>query len=143
VLSCKDILTVAGEMLEGEIAYHNQKFDTAFMHLRRATQTEDLLPYDEPWGWMMPSRHALGALLLEQGHYQEAGAAYEADLGLDDSVIRANRHPNNVWALIGLHKCYKALGKEKEARLIQPQLDFALSRADREIQSSCFCPKSD
>jgi hypothetical protein len=77
VLSCKDILTVAGEMLEGEIAYHNQKFDTAFMHLRRATQTEDLLPYDEPWGWMMPSRHALGALLLEQGHYQEAGAAYE------------------------------------------------------------------
>ena len=142
VVSCKEILSVAREMLAGEIAYHNQEFDTAFMHLRHAVQNEDRLPYDEPWGWMMPSRHALGALLFEQGHYQDAEVAYEADLGLDDTVIRANRHPNNVWALIGLHKCYKALGKEKEARLIQPQLDFALSRADREIHSSCFCAKS-
>lgn len=30
------------------------------------------LAYDEPWGWMVPSRHALGALLLEQDHVEEA-----------------------------------------------------------------------
>ena len=50
---------------------------------------------------MMPSRHALAALLLDQGYFEEAIDAYEADLGLNDKVIRANRHPNNVWALLG------------------------------------------
>src|SRR5947209_8684923 len=25
------------------------------------------VPFDEPWPWMQPARHALGALLLEQG----------------------------------------------------------------------------
>ena len=30
-------------------------------------ELDDGLPYDEPWGWMQPARHAYGALLLEQG----------------------------------------------------------------------------
>uniref|UniRef100_UPI001CC11361 hypothetical protein n=1 Tax=Pseudomonas sp. BF-RE-03 TaxID=2832359 RepID=UPI001CC11361 len=37
-----------------------------FAHLREAQSLDDNLPYDEPWGWMQPVRHALGALLLEQ-----------------------------------------------------------------------------
>ncbi len=90
---------------------------------------------------MMPSRHALGALLLEQGHVEEASAAYEADLGLDGTVIRSNQHPDNVWALLGLHRCYTRLGRSREARMIKPRLDFALSRADKEIYASCFCSK--
>ena len=40
------------------------------------------MAYDEPWGWMQPTRHAYGALLLEQGHVEEAAAVYAADLGL-------------------------------------------------------------
>ncbi len=138
VVTCQEILGVAREMLAGEIAYHRGDYDVAFKHLRQAVENEDNLPYDEPWGWMMPSRHALGALLLEQGHVEEAAAAYEADLGLDDTVIRSNRHPNNVWALLGLHDCYTRLGRGKEARMIKPQLDFALSRSDK-IHASCFC----
>lgn len=136
---CVDILGVARELLAGEIAYHRREFDTAFSHLREAVRLEDLLPYDEPWGWMMPSRHALGALLLEQGHVEEATRAYEADLGLNDDVIRANRHPNNVWALVGLHRCYELLGRHDQARAIRPQRDIALARADDDIRSSCFC----
>ncbi len=139
ILTCQQILTVAKEMLAGEIAYHKGNYDTAFTHLRQAVINEDALPYDEPWGWMMPSRHALGALLLEQGHTEEAAVAYEADLGLNDTCIRSNRHPNNVWALLGLHKCYEQLGKKTEATMIKPALDFALARADKEIYSSCFC----
>jgi len=138
VVKCQEILGVAREMLAGEIAYHRGDDDVAFAHLRKAVENEDNLPYDEPWGWMMPSRHALGALLLEQGQVEEAAAAYEADLGLDDTVIRSNRHPNNVWALLGLHDCYTRMGKLKEARMIKPQLDFALSRSDK-IHASCFC----
>lgn len=139
VVKCLDILAVARDVLAGEIAYHRGDYDMAFAHLRQAVRSEDNLPYDEPWGWMMPSRHALGALLLEQGHVEEAAAAYEADLGLTDDVIRSNRHPDNVWALIGLHRCYELLGKTAQARTIKPQLDVALARADPDIRSSCFC----
>lgn len=139
VVTCIQILEVAKEMLAGEIEYHNANYDVAFQHLRQAVANEDALPYDEPWAWMMPSRHALGALLLEQGHAEEAAAAYEADLGMNDTCIRSNRHPGNVWALLGLHKCYQQLGLEKQAAMIKPQLDFALARADSEIYSSCFC----
>ncbi len=139
ILTCQQILTVAKEMLAGEIEYHKGNYAVAFDHLRQAVVNEDALPYDEPWGWMMPSRHALGALLLEQGHTTEAAAAYEADLGLNTTCIRSNRHPNNVWALLGLHTCYERLGKKIEATMIKPSLDFALARADKEIYSSCFC----
>jgi len=47
-----------GVMLFGDPA-------AAFAHLRRSVELSDALPYDEPWGWMQPTRHALGALLLE------------------------------------------------------------------------------
>jgi hypothetical protein len=30
---------------------------------------------------------------------------YRADLGMDTSVIRPRRHPNNVWSLQGYHEC--------------------------------------
>ncbi|EQD84849.1 hypothetical protein A8924_3159 [Saccharopolyspora erythraea NRRL 2338] len=139
VVECHDILGVAREMLTGEVEYHKGNHALAFAHLRKAVENEDNLPYDEPWGWMMPSRHALGALLLEQGQVEEAAAAYEADLGLDDTIIRANRHPNNVWALVGLHECYTRLQRTTEARMIKPQLDVALARADASIPASCFC----
>jgi tetratricopeptide (TPR) repeat protein len=139
VVKCLDILGVARELLAGEIAYHIGNYDAAFAHLRQAVINEDSLPYDEPWGWMMPSRHALGALLLEQGYVSEAARCYEADLGLTDEVLRSNRHPNNVWALLGLHRCYELLGNTGQARAIKPLLDVALARADPEIRSSCLC----
>ncbi|WP_287179873.1 hypothetical protein [Mesorhizobium sp.] len=61
-----DILAIARAMLAGEIAYRKQAVDVAFNSLRRAVELEDDLPYSEPWGWMQPVRHALGALLLEK-----------------------------------------------------------------------------
>ncbi|MGE2734717.1 tetratricopeptide repeat protein [Mycolicibacterium vaccae] len=141
VVRCVDILGVAREVLAGEIAYHKREYDSAFRHLRQAVRNEDDLPYDEPWGWMMPSRHALGALLLEQGHLEEAASVYEADLGLNDDVPRSNRHPNNVWALLGLHRCYELLGRDARARTVKPLLDIALARADPEVRASCFCSR--
>ena len=70
---CLDILAIAGEMMRGEIEYRRGRFDTAFGHLRAAVELDDNLPYDEPWGWMQPTRHALAALLLEQARVDEAG----------------------------------------------------------------------
>jgi tetratricopeptide (TPR) repeat protein len=126
-------------MLDGEIAYRKGDHDGAWTHLRRAIELDDTLPYDEPWGWMQPTRHAYGALLLEQGEIERALDVYAADLGIDETLPRACRHPNNVWSLHGYHECLTRLGRSDEARLIKPQLDRALGLADIEIESSCFC----
>ncbi|KAG6124872.1 hypothetical protein E4U12_007840 [Claviceps purpurea] len=139
---CVRILDVAEAMLDGEIEYRSGHHDAAFAHLREAIQRYDSLPFDEPWGWMQPVRHAYGALLLEQGHVQDALAVYRADLGLDDSLPRVHRHPNNVWALHGYHECLVKLGRIAEARALAPQLKKALDVADVPIKASCFCRTS-
>ncbi|MCX5536217.1 hypothetical protein OG785_37375 [Streptomyces sp. NBC_00006] len=137
--TCLDILAIASAMLDGELAYRTGDFDQAFTDLRRAIHLDDTLPYDEPWGWMQPTRHAYGALLLEQGRVAEAADVYAADLGLDDTLPRPLRHPNNVWALHGYHECLLRLGRDAEARIIAPQLTTALAVADVPIRSSCYC----
>jgi tetratricopeptide (TPR) repeat protein len=137
--TCLDILSVAGEMMRGEIEYRRGNHDVAFAHLRKSVELDDNLPYDEPWGWMQPTRHALGALLLEQGRVEEAESVYRADLGLDGTLSRACQHPENAWSLHGLHECLLRLGKKSEAEMIKHRLDLAAARADVPIQSSCFC----
>jgi hypothetical protein len=135
----RDILDVARAMLDGEIAYRQGDFDTAFAHLRTAIDLDDNLPYDEPWGWMQPTRHAYGALLLEQGRVEEAARVYEADLGLDPTLSRACQHPGNLWSLHGYHECLQALGRSAEAAIIGRQLELAQARADVPVRASCAC----
>jgi tetratricopeptide (TPR) repeat protein len=135
----RDILAVAAEMFDGEIAYRERRFDEAFRHLRRAVELDDALPYDEPWGWMQPARHAYGALLLEQGHIEEAAAVYAADLGLDNTLARCCQHPGNVWSLHGYRECLQRLGRDPEATVIGQQLALASARADVAIRASCAC----
>lgn len=139
--TCRDILAVAEQMLLGELEYHKGNHEAAFDHLRRSVERDDNLPYDEPWGWMQPTRHALGALLLEQGRYDEAEAVYRADLGLDATLSRACQHPGNVWSLHGLHECLSRRGETVEAAHIKLQLDRAVARAEVPIKASCFCRK--
>jgi tetratricopeptide (TPR) repeat protein len=134
-----DLLAVADEMLTGELEYRRGNFDTAFAHLRRAVELDDTLPYDEPWGWMQPTRHALGALLLEQGRIAEAEAVYRSDLGYDGKLSRACQHPENVWSLHGLHECLVQRGDKVEAPLIKARLDLALARTEVPIRASCLC----
>ncbi|KUM80626.1 hypothetical protein [Streptomyces griseorubiginosus] len=137
--TCADILAIASAMLDGELAYRKGEFDTAFAALARSIDLDDNLPYDEPWGWMQPTRHAYGALLLEQGRVAEAEAVYRADLGLDDTLPRPLQHPGNVWALHGLHECLTRTGKNAEAQLVAHQLRTTTALADVPIEASCFC----
>jgi tetratricopeptide (TPR) repeat protein len=134
-----DLLDVAAQMLTGELEYRRGRFEQAFEHLRRAVALDDALAYDEPWGWMQPARHALGALLLEQGHAEEAEAVYRADLGYDGKLARARQHPENVWSLHGLHECLSRRGDTVEAPLVKARLDLALARTEVPIQASCLC----
>ena len=96
--SVAELLKVDSVMMKGEIAYHEGKYEEAFTLLRTAVELQDNLNYDEPWGKMQPIRHALGGLLLEQGHVEEATHVFRADLKL---------HPKNPWALVGLLGCLR------------------------------------
>jgi len=137
--TCQDILAIAEEMMEGELDYRRGNHDAAFAHLRSSVELDDNLPYDEPWGWMQPARHALGALLIEQGRLEEAEAVYRADLGLDGALSRACQHPDNVWSLHGLHECLVRRGETALAAIIKQRLDLAAARADVPIEASCYC----
>jgi tetratricopeptide (TPR) repeat protein len=134
-----DLLAVADEMLTGELEYRRGNFDIAFAHLRRSVELDDALPYDEPWGWMQPTRHALGALLLEQGRLAEAETVYRSDLGYDGKLSRACQHPENVWSLHGLHECLARRGDTVEAPLIKARLDLAMARTEVPVRASCLC----
>jgi tetratricopeptide (TPR) repeat protein len=137
--TCADILAIAAAMLDGELEYRKGNYEVSFGHLRRAIELDDGLPYDEPWGWMQPARHAYGALLLEQDRVAEAEAVYRADLGLDSTLARACQHPGNVWSLHGYHECLTRLGKDEQAAIVRQQLKVAAAYADTPIRSSCFC----
>ncbi len=137
--TCIDILEVASSMLDGELEYRKGNVEEAFHHLRRSIELDDSLPYDEPWGWMQPTRHAYGALLLEQGQVEQAAAIYAADLGFDATLPRAQQHPGNVWALHGYHECLTRLGRTAEAEIVGNQLKFAVAVADVPVKASCFC----
>jgi tetratricopeptide (TPR) repeat protein len=126
----KEILLVATQVLAGELEYRRGNHDLAFEHLREAVALDERLNYDETWGWMEPARHALGALLTEQGHYEEAVAVYEANLA---------RYPENGWALHGLAEGLGRLGREEEAAAVRIRFKTAWSDADTEIPGSCFC----
>ena len=137
--SVRDILHVGKAMLEGELEYRKQNYELAFDALRLAVERDDKLNFTEPWAWMHPPRHALGALLVQQGRFEEAETVYRTDLGYTGDIARCSQHPDNVWALHGLLECVKRSGDSHEARLLRQKLTVALARTDLPITSSCFC----
>ncbi len=136
---CSEVLKVAEQMMLGELAYKSGRTDAGLAHLRQAVVLDDGLLYDEPWGWMQPTRHALGALLMDAGHYGEAEAVYRADLGLDATLPRPSQHPNNVWSLHGLDECLRRRGESSERAHLHHLLAQAMARAEVPITASCFC----
>jgi tetratricopeptide (TPR) repeat protein len=141
---CIDLLDVAEQMLDGELEYRKGNHDRAFAHLRKAVELEDALNYDEPWGWIQPVRHALGALTLEQGRIEEAEQAYREDLGLAGNLPRACIHPDNIWSLKGLDEClrHRGAGDTAEAKMISQRLKLAAARSDLPVGASCHCAQA-
>jgi tetratricopeptide (TPR) repeat protein len=134
-----DILAVGEKMLDGEVEYHKGNYDVAFAHLRESVRLDDNLEYIEPWAWMHPPRHALAALLMEQGHFGEAEKIYRDDLGLSGRIQRCAQHPDNVWALHGLVECLQRRNEQIELPSLRKNLAAALAMADVPITSSCMC----
>lgn len=123
------ILSIAPEVLAGEIAAAHGQFDQAIAYLEKAVRLEDALVYTEPSEFHLPPRLALGAILLEAGQPTEAETVYWEDL-------RRNR--NNGWALYGLIQALRAQKKDDQARLIEARFKKAWERADVTLQASRF-----
>jgi len=157
-------LQVASFMLKGELAYRSAiqsmpccradwvPADLAGVYaaldtLEHAAQLEAALPYDEPWGWMQPVSHAIGALAIEQARRLEglpqlaadaarlwaiAQAAYERDLA---------KNLDNVWSLLGLRETLQH-ARAEDSEGIEKRLCKARLAADEQVAGmrySCFC----
>ncbi len=128
--SLASIIAVATPMVEGEILVREGKLDAGFAALREAIVHEDRLRYDEPPGWILPVRHALGANLMAHGRYAEAEQVYREDL---------KRLPDNGWSLLGLSEALAKQKNEREAGGVLARFASVWRNADVTITSSCFC----
>ena len=102
----------------------------AIAALEQAVAREDQLRYSEPPDWFVPTRHALGAILLRDKQAEAAERAYREDL---------RRWPDNGWSLHGLARTLQVLGKTEEAAKTSERFKQVWSRADVKIRTSCFC----
>ena len=123
------VLSVAPEVLAGEIAAAKKNYDAAIAHHERAVRLEEALVYTEPAEWHYPPRQALGAILLEAGRPAEAETVYWADL---------KRNRNNGWSLFGLTQALRTQGKNDEATVVEARFKKSWERADIIPTSSRF-----
>jgi len=125
-----DVLTIAGLVLDGELAFRRGDLEAAVKFLREACAIEDRLRYMEPPDWMQPVRHTLGAVLASAGRFEEAEEVYREDL---------QAWPENGWSLFGLATCLEARGEAGEASEVRKRFDAVWANADVEIGSTCLC----
>jgi tetratricopeptide (TPR) repeat protein len=122
------VLDVAAAILEARIAEKEGRLDDAIALYGQAVGLEDRLSYAEPADWFYPTRHFLGAALLDARRPAEAESVYRRDL---------EKNPQNGWALFGLWQSLEAQHK-REARDARTAFEAAWSRADTPLTRSAF-----
>ena len=123
------LLSIASNVVAGELAAKQGSTDDAIKHLEQAAQVQDTLAYNEPPAWYYPVRQNLGAVLLAAGKNAEAEQVYRKDL---------EQYPNNGWSLYGLSQSLSAQGKKKDAKAIEAEFKKAWDKADVKLTASRF-----
>ncbi|MBA2603655.1 MAG: hypothetical protein H0U94_08715 [Acidobacteria bacterium] len=125
--SAKDLLTIAGGILEGEIQRMAGDLPSAIASFRRAADVQEGLQYDEPEPLPFAAHHWLGAALLESGRFEEAEKVYRADL---------EEHPRNGWSLFALQQALA--GRKVPIEEVAEEFAASWARADTWIRASRF-----
>ncbi|MBO47009.1 MAG: hypothetical protein CMJ96_08975 [Planctomycetes bacterium] len=125
-----DVLSVAENVALGEVLWREGTIEPALTALRKAVEQEDQLLYAEPPGWMIPVRHALGAILIAAGQPEEAQSVYQLDL---------KEHPKNAWSLLGLSQSLHLQNKKTEAEKFEKMFKKAWKNPDVMPPASCYC----
>lgn len=123
------LLQIAHLVLSGDLQGKQKAYDAAIATLSRAARLEDSLLYNEPPDWYFPTRHVLGALLLDGGYANEAAVVYWDDL---------RKNPANGFSLLGLSQAQAAMGDKAGAEATRAQFVEAWAAADVELSSSRF-----
>jgi len=121
------ILSIAADLVEGEIALAGGRLPAAIEQFERAVETQDALPYTEPPFWYYATRQSLGEALLASGDAAAAEAVYRRDL---------QDYPRNGWSLYGLWQSLEKQNKTREAQVAKKRFDAAWTLADVELASS-------
>lgn len=127
--SAKALLTIAVDVLSGEIAFKHGARDEAIQWLTEAVKAEDATRYSEAADWLYPTRHHLGKVLLATGQVGRAKVVFHEDL---------QQHPDNGWALCGLVQALRTEGRASEAAEAEARFKKAWAHADTRITSSAF-----
>ena len=125
----ESLLTIAEEVVLGELAYAEGYKLEGLAHLERAVRLEDGLLYNEPPDWYFPVRHFLGAMLMDAGRPNEAEVVYAADL---------RKNPENGYSLFGLKLALEQQGKIDDALAVAERFDRAWADADVSLTSSRY-----
>ncbi|MEZ6029234.1 MAG: hypothetical protein R3C46_05740 [Hyphomonadaceae bacterium] len=121
------LLTIADNLLLGEIAMNEGKTSDAIAAFEAAVDGQDALPYTEPPFWYYPTRQSLGLALMKAGRAREAQAVYETDL---------KQYPHNGWSTFGLIQALDAQGKTSEADMHRDHFKAMWQFADVELKAS-------
>lgn len=124
------VLSIAEHQLAGEILNRKGDVDGAVRELREGVRIEDTLRYNESPDWLLPVRHALGAVLVRAKRWSEAEAVYREDLG---------KNAENGWSLWGLARSLRAQERGADADAVQARFRRAWKRADVSLESTCYC----
>ena len=127
-----EVMKIAQHVLRGEASFKVGRRDEGLKELKEAVAIEEKLVYAEPVPWMMPARHAYGALLIVDGKYKEAEKIFIRDLEI---------YPANGWALIGLRDALNGQGRLGEAKHVEKAFRRAWVSADIIPPAACYCGK--
>jgi tetratricopeptide (TPR) repeat protein len=131
--SAKDVLDLAAKVVDARAA-DALKDPAAVGMWEAAVALEDNLAYSEPADWFYPTRHYLGAALLDAGDAPAAEAVFRADL---------EHNPQNGWALFGLSQALGAqaaasVEKKKSLKETEKAFKRAWKEADIKLTRAAF-----
>lgn len=124
----KDVLVLAAKVVEARIA-DSEKQPNATTLWEEVVALEDKLAYAEPADWFYPTRHYLGAALLDAGEATEAEAVYRKDL---------EHNPKNGWALFGVWKSLEAQKLGAKAKRAKQDYEQAFKAADIQLTRTAY-----
>jgi tetratricopeptide (TPR) repeat protein len=123
------LVRIAQLTLQADLAALDHRLDAAVGALQQATRIEDGLEHDEPHLWLAPTRHALGAALLDARRAREAEQVFASDL---------KHYPDNGWSLKGLALAQQAQGRGLAARATEARRTVAWRDADVGLERPRF-----
>lgn len=130
--SAHGVLKVATELLSGETALAKGDKKNGLDALRRAVAAEDLVNYNEPPDWHLPTREWLGRALMRAGEYSEAEAVFRKEI---------EKNPKNGRGLFGLAAALEKQGKSSSAALVRKEFEAAWKDADTKLLAEAFASK--